>query len=298
MKLKHATIISYCTNDFRFIDRCIVEARKFSSEILVVACDHFFDGTSENRVLLEHTYSRHPDCQFIEFSYLSDRLYSPYHAISPESDQWAIFWAATTRYIGFHYLSSDIDTVLFLDSDEIVEGESFQKWFESGAFRGYAACRLASYLYAVRSDLQAKKVVNLPLLVRKKSFTPLTLINELERIGAYRSHPGPKRERIVGIEGKPMVHHYSWVRTKEECYQKTKTWGHRHDANWSKLIEEAFSGKRDRIFDSEHEFVEIETPYFDPLKVAVPTIALNGKWSNVLKIDDRDVRRKELDAFF
>src|SRR5689334_7244771 len=100
-----ATVISYCTNDFRFIDRCIAEARKFSQEIIVPVCDHFFDGTPENRLLLEHTYAKNPDCRFIEFTYLPDRLYSRYHSMGPQDEDWAIFWASTARYVGYHYLS-------------------------------------------------------------------------------------------------------------------------------------------------------------------------------------------------
>ena len=82
------TIISYCTNDYRFIHRCILEASKFSEQVIVVVCDHFFDGSMENRFLLEKTYEAHPNCQFIEFSYLPDRLYSRYHKLSSDDDDW------------------------------------------------------------------------------------------------------------------------------------------------------------------------------------------------------------------
>ena len=42
-------------------------------------------------------------------------------------------------------------------------------------------------------------------------------------------------------EGTPFVHHYSWVRTKEEMLKKVENWGHKHDKNWTSLIEEEFS---------------------------------------------------------
>lgn len=273
------TIISYCTNDFRFIGKCIEEASKFSKSIVIPVCDHFFDGTPENRQLLEHTYTSYPHCQFIEFSYLPDRLYSPYHKLDPEDKDWAIYWAATTRYIGLQYI--DAEYVLFLDSDEIVEGDKFASWLDQR--EKYDAFRLAAYLYAIRPTLRATKVVNLPLFVKKSTLAPLTLLNPLERIGAYLNHPGPKREGVL-FEGKPMVHHYSWVRTREECIQKTKTWGHRNDEDWTKVIEEAFSGKTKDLFRSSLDFEEIEKPYFDPF----PT-------KNVIKIDDRDLFRKEIE---
>src|SRR5689334_2116292 len=64
------TVISYCTNDFRFIGKCIEEARRFSHSIVVAVADHFFDGVPENRALLNATYQAHPDCLFVEFAYL------------------------------------------------------------------------------------------------------------------------------------------------------------------------------------------------------------------------------------
>lgn len=288
-----ATIISYCTNDYRFISKCIEEAEVFSKQIIVPVCDHFFDGTPENRHLLDHTYAKHPDCQFIEFAYMPDRIYSQYHSIKPDDPDWAIYWAATTRYVGFQYLDPEIDSVLFLDSDEIVEGKQFLSWFESGLYNSYEVLRLAAYFYALKPTLQAKNVVNLPLFVKKNSFSPLTHFNELERIGAYMSHSGPKREEVVGLNGLPFVHHYSWVRTKEECLWKTRTWSHRNDEDWPTLIEEAFSGKTARLFGSTHEFREIPKGYFDPFDVEYPKEKAPG--SKVLKINQRDLLRKEIE---
>jgi len=297
MSRRIATIISYCTNDYRFIDRCIAEAMKFSDEVVVCVCDHFFDGSPENRSLLEHTYAQNPGCRFIEFTYLPDRLYSLYHPMTPEDPDWSALWAATSRYVGLHYIESD--WVLFLDSDEIVEGEPFRDWFNQQC--SLSDClRLAAYLYAVRPTLRCKKVVNLPLLVNKETLAPLTLLGPLERIGAYLSHPGPKEEKIVGLQGRPLVHHYSWVRTKEEALQKGATWSHRHDRDWVSVIDEAYGEKPKEkpghLFDPPMEMEEIDAPYFDPLQVQIPTVAvLNRKFLNVAKVNDRDVFLKGLE---
>lgn len=284
-----STIISYCTNDYRFISKCIEEAKKFSDQIIVVTCDHFFDGTPENRHLLEHTYANHPECQFIEFSYLPDRLYSPYHRIKPNDPEWAKFWAATTRYIGIHYAISDY--VLFLDSDEIVEGENCLNWIKSSEYLSYETMKFATYLYGLKPDARAKKVSNLPLLVKREVFKPLLLMNDLERIGAFLSSSGQKKERIIGVDQKPFVHHYSWVRTKEECLWKTKTWGHRGEEDWERLINEAFEGKGEELFGL-LEFENVE-PYFDPFQVKFPREKIPH--ANVLKITDRDLFLKTLE---
>lgn len=289
------TIINYCTNDFRFIGKCIEEAKIFSKQIIIPVCDHFFDGTSENRHLLEHTYAQHPDCIFIEFPYLSDRLYSQYHKLGPNDTDWAMFWGATPRYFGFHYLLDEIDTVLFLDSDEIFEGKEFLRWFDSGEHLAYEAIRLGAYYYALKPTLQAKNVVNLPLLVKRNSFAPLTLFNEIDRVGAYMTHFGPKRERVVGLNGFPFVHHYSWVKTKDECLLKARTWGHRNDEDWPALIEEAFQGKMDRLFGTTHEFAEIERGYFDPFQVTFPEQNPPPPGPHVQYVDERKLRLKEVE---
>lgn len=293
------TVISYCTNDYRFISKCIEEAKVFSNQILVVVCDHFFNGEEENRVLLDSTYASHPDCQFIEFAYYPDHIYSKYHTIDPASEDWAIYWTATTRYIGLQYMSREIEHVLFLDSDEVVEGTRFLKWFESGKEREFEVMRFGSYYYAIRADLQSELYVNLPLIVKKECFQGLTLLNSLERIGAYRSHVGPKREYVLGLDEKPLVHHYSWVRTKQEALQKGRTWAHRNDADWDALIKDAFQLKNiDRIFGSDHTFKTIESPYFDPMSVKIPQKRASIHTSNVLKIGARDVFRKEIENEF
>ncbi len=289
------TIINYCTNDFRFIDRCIEEAKIFSKQIIIPVCDHFFDGTDENRHLLEHTYERHPDCTFVEFSYLPDRLYSQYHSMTPDDQNWAMYWGATPRYIGFYFLDPGIDTVLFLDSDEILEGKKFLAWIRTVEDWPFEAVRLAAYYYVLRPTFRAKNVVNLPLLVKKQVFSPLTFFNDLDRLGAYQAHPGLKREQVVGLDGTPFVHHYSWVRTYEECLQKSRTWGHRHDEDWPKLIREAFQGKMDRLFGTTHTFTEIENPYFDPFEVPFPKEKAAPLGAHVLQITEKAFRKKEIE---
>jgi hypothetical protein len=293
--MEHAvcTVISYCSNDYRFIHKCIEEAKRFSSQILIPVCDHFFDGTPENRDLLEWTYAQHPGCRFIEFSYLPDRLYSRYHSMGPNDLDWAMYWTATARYIGYFYLDPAIEWILFLDSDEVIEGDRFLQWLDRKDYLQFDAQRFASYLYAVRSDLRAKKAVNLPLFAKKKALPPNLLLNPLDRLGAFLAHPGTKRHKIAHPDGNPFMHHYSWVRTKEECYRKASTWAHRNDQDWHALIEESFKKNPKQYFDLPFEFETIAQPFFDPLAVEIPSSSPLEKGSP-LKIDDKDLFRKEI----
>jgi len=39
-----------------------------------------------------------------------------------------------------------------------------------------------------------------------------------------------------------MIHHYSWVRTKEEMLKKVSNWGHARDkGDWKELVEMEYS---------------------------------------------------------
>jgi hypothetical protein len=48
-------------------------------------------------------------------------------------------------------------------------------------------------------------------------------------------------QKILSKEGLPMLHHFSWVRTKEEMFKKVKNWGHYRDRDWISCIEEEFT---------------------------------------------------------
>ena len=135
--------------------------------------------------------------------------------------------------------------------------------------------------------------MNLPL-VKRDTLAPLTLLNDLERIGAHLLHPGPKREKAVGVDGLPFIHHYSWVRTKEECLQKGRTWGHKNEENWTEIVEKTFRGEG--LFHIDLEFEEIPNPLFLALDVKIPSMPLPpSSFSNVLRINDRDLFRKGLE---
>lgn len=48
-----STALQYNTNDFRFLKANLTQANKFSDEIIVTICDHFYSGEPEDQDLLE-----------------------------------------------------------------------------------------------------------------------------------------------------------------------------------------------------------------------------------------------------
>lgn len=260
-----ATVISYCTNDYRFLDLCIEEARCFSSQIIIVAADHFFNGEPENLALLEKSRIKHPDCLFVEFAYKENEPFGLYCPVDPEDENWAHYWHSTSRYIGFHCVEEEMETILFLDVDEVPDGERFREWLESSDYKIYEAIRLASYFYFRSASYRALTWLPNSLLVRKGAIHSENLLNLWERQGIFDEMAGKKMQMGVGLDEKPLIHHFSWVRTKEEMLIKTKAWGHRHDQDWAQLIEQEFAASFsliDHFYGLHYEEVE---PWRDPM---------------------------------
>jgi hypothetical protein len=257
--IKIATVINYCTTDHRFLRFCIEEAKKFSEQIIIPVCSHFFNGEPENQALLTLSYQQHPDVQFIEFAY-DKQPYGIYCPLTPSDEDWAHYWHSTARYIGFHYVQK-CDYVLFLDVDEIIEADRFLNWLREFNVVDFKALRFSSYFYFREPSNRA--IYQFPLnalLVEKQAIdSPEIILDVFERKGLYSQIQGPKCSHLKGLDKKPLVHHYSWVRTPEELKRKVLTWGHRHDREWLKLVEgelaEPFTGT-DRIHGFKYEKVD------------------------------------------
>jgi hypothetical protein len=282
-----AAVINYCTNDYRFLTRAIAEVSSFSSQIIVPVCDHFFDGTPENRSLLDRTYAEHPNVLFLEFAYDQKELYTPYVRRSPEDEDWGALWHSTARYLSFLYLDDSIEYLLFLDADEIVEGEKFGEWLRKEDYRKWDALWFFAYCYGFLPSRRASDIQQTALLVKRSSISPLKILNAQERFGLFAGLSGAKWLQIMGLDGKPMIHHYSWARPKKECLKKALTWGKKHLRNWEEWLEK---------FQEMDEYPEV-IPYFDPLSVSLPSVVPEGGcFPNVVRVDRQIAFRKELDV--
>jgi hypothetical protein len=66
------------------------------------------------------------------------------------------------------------------------------------------------------------------------------MFTDLER-WSFRQALGSKYLSDVTFEGQILMHHFSWVRSKDEMLQKVDSWGHKFDKDWISLIHEEFS---------------------------------------------------------
>jgi len=224
---KIGVIINFCSNEYAFLRHCIDSVKPFACQILIPVCDHFFDGLPEKRDLLNKIYAENPDVHFIEFPF--EKGYSSH------------YWHNLSRLVGVFFLNEDVEHVLFVDCDEVADSGKFADWLTTGVHREYEAIRLLNYWYFREPHLQAKEWEHSPLLVKKTQLTGSLLMQERERIGIFEQVQGKKMERMPGGDGKPMFHHYSWVRSREQLLRKVASWGHNKDRDWTEQVEEEFS---------------------------------------------------------
>ena len=264
-----ATVINFCTNESRFIKSCLEQALVFSRQVVVSVSSHFFDGTPENRALLAEIYAAFPQCNFVEYPFAPKNIRrSILKAVGSEH-----FWHCVSRLVGLHCLREEIDTVFFLDADEVADGERVQEWLDYSDYQQHRVLKLANYWYFREPCHRAEALEDSIVLVQKKALTADLLLHSDERCALYNDLPGPKRRMVAGVDGLPLFHHFSWVRTQEEMLKKVRSWGHKKDRDWESLVTQEFSAPFKgtdfvhgyRFFPVSPPFsISLETPKFPP----------------------------------
>lgn len=242
-----STVINYCTNDYRFIGPCIEQASKFSAEVIVPFTDHFYDGTPENQTLLDRTIAENPQARFEFFPY------------DQKLDVLPQYWVTYARVVGWKKSRPETDFILFLDADEVVDGERFIKWIEKFPVSKMNAIKLANYYYFRETRYQAETFEDSVVLARKSLLTETMIMDFLDRDKSYRDLAEPKARMVLGADQKPLIHHYSWVRSEEEMVKKVSTWGHSHERPWVELVREEFAnGFKGKDFVHGYQYKTVE----------------------------------------
>jgi len=249
MSPKIGVVINYCTNDYKFIKPNINQVALIGpKEIIVTYTDHFYNGEREDLALIKKTIKENPKARFVEIKYypvkppfnefflrLIPRSFNLRPLYGPH------YWACMARYTGYRQLSEKVDYVLFLDADEIIDGERFRQWLETNEYQKLGGMIFACYLYFRKPIYRAKTWEECGLLVKNYKIKKGDFLSHNDRRNIYRKAPSPKKSFILGIDGQPMIHHYAWARNKKEMLKKVKTWGHSQERNWEKLVLEEFS---------------------------------------------------------
>ena len=227
------TIVNYCSNDYQYLKKVVDSVLDFSEEVLVPVCDHFFDGKEENKGLLEKTFSE-VDAKFLLWRF--DPIIAKSAPIR--------YWNNLARKVAFDNRSIDTDFLLFLDADEIVDTDRFTEFFDSSICNAVDAMLLGQYFYFREPIYRAKTWEDIALLVRTSCVTEESIMqdagNLTERHAIWARSPR-RANLILGLDNKPMVHHYSWARTYKQMLRKVQSWSHSEDRDWETMVHEEFS---------------------------------------------------------
>jgi hypothetical protein len=247
------TIVSYCTNDAKFLEPCVASATQFSNNVIVVYGETFYDGTPEDPVQLEADMLRCPDATFIP---------APYRESMDPS-----WHRNAARAEGVKYLSrrgNNSAYTLLLDVDEIVEVDKFEAWWESQTDRK-DVYELDCYWYFRDPAFQATKTSRAGLLIRTELLPHANLYGPDGRWTMPLGLASHVQCGVVGLDSLPMVHHYSWVRTEEEMLRKVTTLGYDKDTEWEPLIRASFEKDfsiKDRDFVNNYHYM-MTVPYIE-----------------------------------
>lgn len=275
------TIINFCSNDYPFLRACIDGVKPFSRQILIPVCDHFFDGKPEEKEYLSQIYAENRDVEFIEFPFdVQKSLYGSHSSV---------YWHNLARLIGRFFLQEEVEYILFIDCDEIIDFTRFQEWLQRFPYREYEALQLLNYWYFRESRFQAKTWEYTPLLIRKASIDGTILMNLRERAGMYDAVGEKKQKGVAGMDGLPLIHHYSWVRTKEQLLRKVLSWSHNWQRDWVSEVEKEFSHPFNGVdFVHGYAFTEV-TPFVSIDLEQKPPCFSSCDFSHVRRLSHEEV---------
>ncbi len=213
-----SVIITHSSIENQFIDRQLKECLKFSDDIIVVSLTNLMNGELDKnlRVIYKDNVTHLITTSFSE-------------SIKDKHN--------TTRWQG--YLKAKHDYILFLDGDEIPNGDLYKQHLQTFPYHEHEAISYKCYWYFRDELYRAKITEQCSLLIRKSIIDREFIFHEAERWNFLNRCKNYVLD--VDFDGEVMLHHYSWVRTKEQMLQKVSAWGHSNERDWKALIEEEFS---------------------------------------------------------
>lgn len=243
---KASVVISYCSLDKRFIGPLLEQVLMFTDDVIIVSYDKLLNGTEENSAHVEELINIKSDkIAHLILKYTADKSPRYFHNLA--------------RWEGMKLAKHD--NILFLDADEIPEGQVMKAILDNDLLKDYDAVDFRCYWYFRSATYQARQTEECGLLIKRNIITEQLMFTESER-WSFRQTRGIKYLPRASTQNGPFFHHFSWTRTKDEMLTKVSAWGHKNDKNWNSLIEEEFSREfNGKDFVHGYSFVEVEDKF-------------------------------------
>jgi hypothetical protein len=220
-----SVVISYSSLEQRFLKSILYQSSLFADDIIVAIYKNLLNGKEEDVGKIEMQIASHlPSARVVVLDHDINHSGRHHHNLA--------------RWEGARLATHD--HILFLDGDEIPEGQIFRSLLANNLLGHLDGADFACHWYFRNASYQALQLEHCGLLIRKDLITESTMFTENER-WSFRLIKGIKYIPMLAINNQPIMHHFSWVRTRDEMLEKVSGWGHKRDKNWKALIVEEFS---------------------------------------------------------
>lgn len=223
-------VINYCTLDKQYIEYVVNSVIPIVDEIIIPVSTHWYDGTPEDIKAVKELADkyRQENVRVLLFDW--------------EEGKPPRYWHNHARYVGYSNLKDSDDWIIWLDSDEVVDTNKFLDWIKRGSYKKFGTIKLANYWYFRDTIYQSKNYEDSVVMCQGIYLTQKHFYHNypLEREMFYEPLPVNKERNVLGSDELPMIHHYSWARTKDQMLRKVRSWGHKDDKDWESLVEKEF----------------------------------------------------------
>lgn len=216
-------VINYCSIENQFIVANLQECLKFSKDIVVSYGDKLYNGDVEDTSHIDILRQQFPQVKFVQYDIDLDLPVNKRRGVQSRP---TAYWHNLARSTGVKALDPSTQWVFLIDADEIPEGEKVLQWLQTKRVTQFECYKIATYWYFKLPIYQAKEYEDSILFIHKNMLTDDKLFGDMERDYTIAAS-GLKLVRMnLGIDNKPMWHHYSFVRSREALAKKLSSWGH------------------------------------------------------------------------
>lgn len=236
-------LITYCSNERMFVDALMTAALRAADQVCVAVGRRLFDGREEDVEHILEVSSRYPKAHFVWFDVPDHLLATPIELHN--NARMAARDLAAHKSDGRLYTDS---WVVLMDGDEVLcnEGRGLLLWWTAvkDQLDRRDTYKLSNRWFFLHPRLASEGVEDSVVLVHGSQLSDKALTHPRERDGVCFSvgeGGGACIRGVRGVDGQPMIDHYSWVRSsREQLIAKVKNWGHTGERDWVALINHAF----------------------------------------------------------
>lgn len=223
-----SVVINYCSNEKIFIDALLIQCLKFSDDIVVSYGSHLYDGSPEDINHINEYIKKYNTVKFVEYNVDINLDLMKQKGVNKRP---IAYLHNLARWIGICSLKDKGKGtwVYIIDCDEIPEGDNVKKWLSETILDKKYCYKMANYWYFKSPQNQALTIEDSVLLIHSDYLTSDNIFGDMERDYLIPASKCILKRQIMGLNNKPLFHHFSWYRSKKGLKHKISSWGHKND---------------------------------------------------------------------